>query len=78
MNKKDSEGNTPLMLAVTYGNTRIVRRLLIKGANRYLKNGEGKLPIDIARESDFKTITKMLNENFSCCDFIKFYCNIKI
>lgn len=39
MNKKDSEGNTPLMLAVTYGNTRIVRRLLIKGANRYLKNG---------------------------------------
>jgi ankyrin repeat protein len=37
------------MLAVTYGNTRIVRRLLIKGANRYIKNSEGKLPIDIAR-----------------------------
>lgn len=36
------------------------------------------MPIDIARESDFKTITKMLNEDFSCCDFIKFYCNIKI
>lgn len=39
------------MLAVTYGNTRIVRRLLMKGANRYIKNSEGKLPIEIALES---------------------------
>ncbi len=37
------------MLAVTYGNTRVARRLLIKGANRYIRNNEGKLPIDIAR-----------------------------
>lgn len=78
LNMKDSEGNTPLMLAVTYGNTRIVRRLLIKGADRYIKNNEGKLPIDIAVESEFKTITKMLKEDYSCLDFVKFYCNIKI
>lgn len=39
------------MLAVTYGNTRVVRRILMKGANRYIRNSEGKLPIDIARES---------------------------
>jgi palmitoyltransferase ZDHHC13/17 len=45
LNKRDSEGNTPLMLAVTYGNTRVVRRLLIKGANRYIRNNEGTLPI---------------------------------
>jgi palmitoyltransferase len=46
---KDSEGNTPLMLAVTYGNTRIVRRLLVKGANRYIRNSDGKLAIDVAQ-----------------------------
>lgn len=38
INLKDNEGNTALMLAVTYGNTRVVRRLLMKGANRYIKN----------------------------------------
>lgn len=41
---KDIEGQTPLHLAASYGNTRIVRRLLLKGANRYLKNNEGKTP----------------------------------
>ena len=45
---KDNEGQTPLHLAASYGNTRIVRRLLLKGANRYLKNNEGKTPERIA------------------------------
>ena len=45
LNKKDKEGNTPLMLAVTYGNTRVTRRLLIKGANRRIKNNEDKIPL---------------------------------
>ena len=44
----DSEGNTPLMLAVTYGNTRVVRRLLIKGADRYIPNHAGKIPFQVA------------------------------
>jgi len=38
MDEKDKDGNTPLMVAVSYGNTRVVRRLLIKGADRYIKN----------------------------------------
>lgn len=41
---KDNEGQTPLHLATSYGNTRIVRRLLLKGANRYIKNNENKTP----------------------------------
>lgn len=49
LNLKDSDGNTPLMVAVIYGNTRVVRRLLMKGADRYIKNNEDKIPIDIAR-----------------------------
>jgi len=38
INDRDDEGNTPLMLAVMYGNTRVVRRLLMAGADRYLAN----------------------------------------
>jgi ankyrin repeat protein len=45
---RDYEGNTPLMMAVSYGNTRIVRKLLIKGADRYIKNNANSLPIDVA------------------------------
>ena len=45
INAKDLDGQTPLILATLYGNTRIVRRLLMKGANRNIKNNEGQLPI---------------------------------
>lgn len=48
MNQKDSEGQTPLILATVYGNTKIVRRLLVKGAKRNIKNNEGKKAIEIA------------------------------
>jgi hypothetical protein len=74
----DSEGNTALMLAVTYGNTRVVRRLLIAGADRYIANTSGKIPYDVAVESEFLTISRMLNEQYGCCDFVKFYCNVKM
>lgn len=35
-------------MAVANGNTRIVRRLLLKGANRYLKDNDGNTPEKIA------------------------------
>lgn len=41
---KNNDGQTPLHMAVTNGNTRIVRRLLLKGANRYLKDNDGNTP----------------------------------
>jgi len=49
LNLRDNDGNTPLMVAVTYGNTKVVRRLLMKGADRYIKNNESKIPLDIAK-----------------------------
>ena len=49
MNIRDTEGNTPLSLATSYGNTRVVRRLLIRGASRAIQNDEGKTPLMIAR-----------------------------
>ncbi len=66
------------MMAVTYGNTRIARKLLLKGADRYLKNKSNQTPLDVARSNSYNTIAKMLNEEFSCVDHIRLYCNIKI
>lgn len=46
---RDSDGQTSLLVATIYGQTKIVRRLLMRGAKRYLKNKEGQKPIDIAK-----------------------------
>ena len=59
------------------GRTKIVKRLLIKGADRTLKNGEGNKPIDIARNNDFNLIANILNDRYSIKDHFKFYCNMK-
>lgn len=74
----DKEGNTALMTAVSYGNTRVVRRLLMAGANRSIVNNLNKTPLEVALENDYKTIPRMLDENYNICDYIKFYCNLKI
>ena len=48
---------TPLHLAVMSGNGRIVKKLLIRGCNRNIKNYSGKLPLDIANENEYKNIS---------------------
>ena len=78
INARDDDGQTPLLLATIYGNTKIVRRLLLKGAKRRIKSNKGELPIDIARLNEFKNITKMLDDQYSCMDFFKFYYNVKL
>ena len=44
------------------GNSRVVKRLLVKGADRMFRDKKGLLPRDIARENDFTNIEKMLVE----------------
>lgn len=78
INARDDDGQTPLFLATTYGNTKIVRRLLLKGANRRIKSKKGELPIEVARDNEYSNITKMLNDSYTCFDFFKFYYNVKI
>lgn len=75
---RDVEGQTPLMLATIYGNTRVVRRLLISGANRHIKNRKNETPLKVAEDNEFRNISRMLNDNYSLCDMVKFYCNVKI
>ncbi len=38
------------------GNSRVVRKLLIKGSDRLIKDNNGKYPIDVAKENEFKNI----------------------
>jgi len=73
-NEKDLEfGCTPLHLAISSGNGKVVRRLLVKGADKNIKNNEGKLPIDIARENDYEGIVDLLKNR----SWIVSYLNIK-
>jgi ankyrin repeat protein len=61
LNVADKDGGlTPLHLAVISGNTRIVRKLLVRGANRKIRDKQNKLPIDLAIENEFVNIEKML------------------
>lgn len=53
------------------GNSRVVRRLLIKGANKTLRDNKDKTPSDIAKDNDFNNIDKMLSEKNSF--FIDYY-----
>ncbi|CAD8203286.1 unnamed protein product [Paramecium octaurelia] len=60
---KDLEGLTALHLATMSGNSRIVKKLLLHGANRQIKNNEGQTPADIAKSNSFQSIYKMLTES---------------
>ncbi len=41
VNKRDNNGNTPLILAAKHGDFAIVKKLIIKGANIHAKNKDG-------------------------------------
>ncbi len=51
VNKANKEGNTPLMLASRFGNTRLLRMLLKYGANPSLANRRGKSSLLIALDA---------------------------
>jgi palmitoyltransferase len=65
LNMRDRDtGVTALHLAAMQGNTRIVRRLLIKGIDRTIKDFSGKTALDYAKESNFRTIVTMIVKQF--------------
>lgn len=71
INQADNEGLTPLHLGCMSGNSRVVKRLLIKGANAELYDKKDQLPVTIAIENQFNNLERMLTEknNF----FIDYY-----
>ena len=40
-------------MAAMSGNARIVKKLILKGANKNLKNKDGLTPADIAKQNNF-------------------------
>jgi len=74
LNMKDKDtGVTALHLAAMQGNTRIVRRLLIKGIDRSIIDFSGKTALEYARESNFKTIVTMIEDKIGVMEF----CNVR-
>lgn len=71
INQPDFEGLTPLHLGCMSGNSRVVKRLLVKGANKFLTDNKGMTPADIAKENNFTNIEKMLNDKTSF--FVDYY-----
>ena len=63
IDKTDDNNVTPLYLAVLSGKTRIVRKLLQKGADKE----KGKSPLQKAKEFNNTEMIKILNKSPLCC-----------
>ena len=62
--KDDDQGYTALHLATITGNSKIVRRLLIKGADCNISDKIGKKPADLAKDNHFHNIFNMLENPY--------------
>lgn len=62
VNLQDDDGHTPLHLATIAGNSRIVRNLLLKGADRSVSDSKNKKAIDVAVENNNKSLIAMLKQ----------------
>jgi hypothetical protein len=64
-------GNTPLHFAARYGRTKIVRYLIEQGANIYILNKDGNMPVYVTKKLE---IVNLLLEK-EWFDDIRSYCN---
>jgi len=55
-NAQDSFGNTPCHYASQYGNADVLHYILKKNPKLYLKNNEGRTPIDVASHPEIVEI----------------------
>ncbi|MFC1650656.1 ankyrin repeat domain-containing protein [Candidatus Latescibacterota bacterium] len=62
---RDNDGNTPLLMAIKYNNSEVVRLMLENNADPEKKNGDGARPLEIALENGFYYIADMLIEKGS-------------
>ena len=64
----DSNGNTPIHIAMKYNHKESVRWLLIRGSRKDLPNNEGQRPVDINRSNKCDEETIKMVETFNCND----------
>jgi hypothetical protein len=55
------------------GNSKNVKKILLKGADKTIKNIKDQTPLETAQELEFSNIKKMLENQRS----VAIYCNIK-
>lgn len=56
----DLNGNTLLHYTAMYQNAKLARTLIIRGVNRACKNAQNKTPFDLANDSNFFQMKKIL------------------
>jgi palmitoyltransferase len=66
VNAQDREGLSALHLAVMSERTRIIKKLLQKGADKKLKDNKGRTPFDLAVAKSKLSIVEMLKEKADC------------
>jgi ankyrin repeat protein len=66
------------MGAVSGGHKEVTKRLLLKGADRHLKNSEGETAIDLARSQGRQDMVRILNDQFTALEKLKICCNVKV
>ncbi|MBM3385885.1 MAG: ankyrin repeat domain-containing protein, partial [Betaproteobacteria bacterium] len=59
---RDLKGNTVMHAAADGGYEELVRLLLLQGVDPKARNREGRLPLDMAREREHKTVVEMLEK----------------
>lgn len=65
LNARDDHGGTALHKAAAFANVEMVKFLLAAGADRALKNADGKTPLDLAKQAELKNspeTIKLLSE----------------
>lgn len=65
VNVRDNYGDTPLHDACKFGHEKIVKLLLEAGADKTIKNNEGKDPITLAQEHDKVAVVELLKKTYS-------------
>jgi ankyrin repeat protein len=60
INKIDNDGNSPLHYAVNSNCQRTIKKLLIRGANKKIKNLEGKTAYDLAKDTNHSGVAGLL------------------
>ncbi len=62
VNHAENNGDTPLMIAASFGEEEVLKLLLLWGADKAVKNGAGKNALDSARETRHPNIIATLSQ----------------
>ena len=61
INTGDNNGNTVLHISAFNGDFRIVKKLLLYGGDKFKKNDNGQLPVDLSKDNFVRKVLTNLN-----------------